>query len=59
MHNIYSTLYTRGGTEVQIRRNHNYYTIWHGQRKVNGASSRNQSDAVRMAHHVIEQLNAY
>ena len=54
---VFATLYARNGSEIQIRRKHNYYTIWHGQQQIDGASARNQSDAYHMAHFIVSQIN--
>lgn len=60
---VFGRLYANNGNEVQIRRKHNYYTVWYqsdeGRQfsKWQSAYARNQDDAFRMANYLITRIN--
>jgi len=60
---VIAKLYTKDNRELQIRRKHNYYTIWQqsaaGQQfsKCQSAYARNMADANYMAHHILSHIN--
>jgi len=65
MQQVIFKLYANDGKEIQVRKKHNYYTVWHqsdeGQQfsKVSGAYARNQEKAYAMARHTVSMINAY